>query len=268
MAGALEVDGFDLGQLGLVVHSDLRGWRDGVARLHSSEPLPARLGEVRTTVERQAEGRSLVVTGTQRSVDGTVQSLLDRRDELLYRLDRADEIQVVFSDRADRFFRARLDGRPQVRGLSVAALAQEWHRVEIPLYCEDPRVWEATEDQQVVADTDGDTPLTLGSAPTPPTVEVDQPTFTLTYKTAGGVVVATLQVAGASTTPVTVDMGAQTIVTSNGGEIDTRVAGTEFFQLDPQDGQAYAATPTYPTVAVSSSAGAVSSTWTWRKAWL
>lgn len=244
MAGGLVVDGFDLGDIGLVVQSDLEGWRDSIGRVHQSRARPGRIGEARMTATARAEGRAITVVGYQKGEDRS--TLLARRDELLWRLEGARELEVQFSDDLDRRFLARLNGKVRVEGIQPA-LASGTHRIEIPLYCEDPRAYETSETEVVVGSGDGDVDVPLGSAPVRPSIEVDVASFVLTYRDSSGTVLETLEVDGASATPVTVDMEAETITSSNGSELDNLVDGW-FYSLDPHDGDY--PTSTWPTLAV------------------
>lgn len=251
-SGGLFVDGKDLRDLGLIVQSDLEGWRHSLGRQHQSRGQPGRIGEARLTRTSRAEARRMVVRGYQRAPD--LSTLLARRDELLWRLDGAQDIEVKFSDQLDRRFVARLDGPVRIEGIQPSLTAAK-HRVEIPLRCEDPRAYETSETQVTVGSADGDVDVPLGTAPVEPTIEVDVASFTLTYKSASGEVLETLEVAGASATPVTVDMEAQTITSSNGSEMDALASGW-FFSLAPHDGDY--PTSTWPTLAVDAGTASVS----------
>lgn len=256
--GGIVVDGVDLEDaVGLVVQSDLEGWRNSVARLHQSRARPGRVGEARMTRTPRAEGRRLVVRGYQRAPD--LSTLLSRRDDLLWRLDGVNDVEVKFSDQLDRRFTARLDGNVTIEGLQPS-LSSPKHRVQIPLLCEDPRAYETSETQVTVGSADGDVDVPLGSAPVRPSIEVDVASFIVTYKASDGTVLETLEVDGASATPVTVDMEAETITSSNGSELDNLVDGW-FFALDPHDGDYPSST--WPTLAVDSGTATV----TYRKAY-
>lgn len=258
MAGGMLLDGFDTQDVGFTVISDLSGWRDSVARQIPTAGRPGRLGSLRLTSRIRAPARSTVIRGFQKG--DSVAQLLTRLDELKWRAWNADEIQLVFDDKTDRFFRARLDGKLTVSGIQPA-LSQLVHRIELPMVCDDPRAYSDTQESLSIASTDGDVALPLGTAPTEATIEVDQTSFTLTYKDSSGATVATLEVSGASTQPVTVDMADQTITTANGGEIDVLASG-DFFAFDPHDGDFPASS--WPTLAVSAGTASVS----YRRAWL
>lgn len=256
--GGLRADGFDLASLGVTVTEGLRGWRDGLERTRETAARPGRVLSVPLTRAATTEPRRATVEAVQEADD--VATLLSRRDELMARLDAADRVEVVFDDQPGRFLRARVDGSVRVRGV-VPDLAQTAHQVSIPLVGRDPRWLADAETVVTVGSGDGDVDVPLGTAESLPTIEVSVGTFTLTYKDASGAVVATLGVSGASASPVTVDMEAQTIISANGSELDARVAGSRFFALDPRDGDFAASS--WPTLATDAGTATV----TYRKAW-
>lgn len=258
MAGGLQIDGFDMADIGFTVSSDLDGWRDSVAREIRSSGRPGKLGEIRLTERIRAFSRPITVRGFQTGAD--VSELLSRLDELKWRMWDGDEIQLVFDDQTGRHFKARLDGKISV-GAIQPALSQKAHRIELPMVCDDPRAYETAQQSLSIASTDGDVDLPLGTAPVEASIDVNQTGFTLTYKDSAGNTVATLQVSGASAQPVTVDMADETIITPNGGEIGTLVGG-DHFPFDPFDGDY--PSDTWPTLAVSAGTATV----TYQKAYL
>lgn len=256
---AVIVDGKDLSELGFVVDNGLSGWRNSLSIAQLWRRLPGRVAAIRATAEDQYDAREIVIPGTQ--VADSLAQLKQWEDELKWRLSRG-ELEVKFAEEDTRFYRAWLDGEVQVGGIQPVQ-AQRGHRVRIPLICPDGREWSDTEESVAVADTDGAVDVPLGTALVRPVVTVDLASFTLTYRDSGGTQQAQLQVSGASTTPVTVDMEARTITTANGGEIDTLASG-DFFALDPRDGDYPSST--WPTVELSGGTG--TATFVYRKAYL
>lgn len=253
----LKVDGYDLSTIGFRLTSDLSGWRDRYAADWASSVVPGRIGELLLASDPTIPARQVTLSAYQKAPD--LATLLTYADALKWRL-RPGQHEFILPDQGARILRARVKGPVQFSPVAPA-LAQKTHRIQIPLLCHDPRLLADADTVVAVTNAAGDVDLPLGTAPSSPSISVSVASFTLTYKDSAGATLYTLQVSGASATPVVIDMTARTVTSSAGSEVDA-IVSPRFFDLDPGDGDFLAAA--WPTLACSNG----TATCTYRKAYL
>ena len=160
------------------------------------------------------------------------------------------------------------------RAHPVDALASD---VSVSFLCPDPTWADVT--GQLIGFTSVVSPVPLGTAPSGGVVRIAAPVWSanvtnpvLTYRNAAGVTVQSLSfntTLTAGNDYLEIDLDRQTVVEYQSGvarnAIGDLTAG-EFFVLDPMDGDPFNAS--YPSLAVTSSAGSPSGQWLGAKRWL
>ncbi len=247
------VDGFDLRTLGF--ESDApAGWRDVPPSRLQAIAIPGRAGVSAIADRPQVEARALSLSGIQSASNAA--TLLTQFDQLKRRLSRR-EVQVVFPDRSDRFFRARLES------ISASAIrpafTQRAHHLRILLVCEDPRAHQTTESALAFGAA---TAMPLGDAPVRPVLAIASPSNpVIIYRDAAGLERGRMELTISSASAVTIDCDRLRIVDNAGDPRPEALTGGDFLELDPAD--ANAAGTSWPTLEVTGGAG----TATYRRAW-
>lgn len=235
----ITIDGFETDDIGLIIDSGTKGWRDSVDLSHEHIRVPNKFAWQLSTNEKQTRMRSIVCAGSQWGTD--LADLTANLDELKYRLNKG-EAQIIFADQPGRYYKAYLDGDIEVEGIHPE-MTRFVHEIQIPFICPDPRLYETANQNPTLS---GDTAMPLGTAPVGGVFTVPATTFTLTYKHYDTTTLHTLTVTGASASPVTVDMENESIVAGGVGQTDKITAG-DFFLFDPNDGDQVASE--FPTCA-------------------
>lgn len=247
----VDLDGFDLGQLGFVLETP-SGWGDYMQWRETLAHVADRPDAVSVS-NPQARERLIVLRGTVNG-DSRVE-LISNRDEIWWRL-RGGGIngtgkpyrQIAFADDKTRVFRAMLAESAQLPTVPPS-LTQFTIQAQIPLTCPDPRIFASTD--TVVAFTTA-TALPLWSEASSAKVEVDVATFTITYKDSAGTTIWTIGVNGAANPPITLHLGYDGVINalnSLGVSVlgnltaGSRLAGRLF---DPQHGDI--TVPSWPTI--------------------
>jgi phage-related protein len=255
---SLLVDGFDLGTLNVVVEK-VTGRTGDINSTPQIVTVPGRIGEVVVATAPNVGTRKLSVDLA--AIADSRTALLAVLDELKWRLSPQKLHTFVWVDDQTRECYGYV---ADIRDNPIEPdLLQRATKYRVTIECPDPREY-ATSDTTV--SSIGATPvdLTLGSAPSVPTITVTGAgTFTLTYKNSAATTLKTVTVTGA-TAPVVLDCDAGTVTDAGGNAVPYLSSTSDFpFSFDPQDGDPYAGTPDWPTLECSSgSAEAV-----YRKAW-
>jgi hypothetical protein len=253
---ALFVDGKDTSDLGVVVAPKISGFKSGPEREEVWQRLPDRLDAVRLTAKGQWTPRQIVVRGVVEADTNAI--VRSRVDEVKYRVYKSD-LAIAFNDDVTRQYTCFLDGEPDFDPIGAALVTRRFE-FEIPLIALNPAALAAASTAVTVSSTAGDVDIPLGTAPSIPSISVSSANFTLTYKSSTGGTVASLAVAGATSSPVIVDMDRKKITSTGGGnEIDAMSTGSNFFSLDPiADGDVPSSG--WPTVSVSAGVATVTYT--------
>lgn len=258
---ALLVNGFDTGELGLVVQNDLSGWRDGLAVEGEFSGIPGRVGTVPLAREPETTAREITVAGVQWA--GSNQQLRQRLDRLKARL-YAGTVEVSFSDDPDRFFLANTDD-VTVTGIAPA-LHGEAHEVEISFFVTDPQIYERP--GRVVDFTAARAVVPVGTGTSFPEIHISGPVTdpTVTYRDHRGETVETfgLTVSLGSGQRRVVDMETSQVRDGAGNSVISEWSSGDFFALSPED--AAADEGPFPTLEISPEPGEASARY--RKAWI
>jgi hypothetical protein len=252
---ALYVDGKDTSELGVVVDPLISGFKHGVERKEVWQNLPNRLEAVRLTLKGQYAPRQLVVRGV---VEGATNAQVRARiDDIKYRLTKSG-ITVAFNDDTTRQYTCYLDGVPEFDGRGPDLVTTRFD-FAVPLIALNPAMMAAASTSVTVSAASSDVEIPLGTAPSLPSISVNQTSFTLVYKSSTGGTVASLAVSGAAAQPVIVDMDRKKVSSASGNEIDAMSTGSDFFALDPIAHGDWSSSG-WPTVSVSVGTATVSYT--------
>lgn len=249
----LTLDGVDLSTIGLIL-DDMDGWSDSAPRAHSFVGMPKRREWARVTGKPIYRPRELRLTG---HVEGaTMAAMRTRLHELKYRFSD-NELGLIFSDASTEIMYGWLgDDGIDVSSLGPA-LASRRRRVSIHVVCPDGRIYETITTNSSFGST-ASAAVALGTAPVEPIITVQTATtFDIIYKSSTGGERARFGVSGATGPPFTINMSRQTILnSSNDSQIVSKSSGTDFFALDPFDGDW--TTSAWPTLQISAGTMTVS----------
>lgn len=243
----LTVNTKDLSTIGLILDVP-GGWRHSAPRAHRHIQIPKRRGHLKVTASPVWEPRRLVLTG---HIQGTsLANLRANHREIVSRLSDG-LLTCSFADASTEVFYAYMDeSGVQVEPVG-GALESRRQAVTINLLCPDPRIYENST-TTVSATSTASVACALGTAPVEPVIVTDgATTVSIIYKTSTGGAVATCGITSAAgSAPYTFDMKAQTVLSSSGASVIAALTtGTDFFVLDPFDGDWPSSA--WPTVQVS-----------------
>lgn len=252
---ALTVDGFDLASHGFTI-SKIDGHRSAPERALPVSEVAALHLAILLGTDGTVRPRRLAIQGSQSA--GSVQALTAALEELQWRL-WGKEVALTFSDRPDRFLRARVEllDIPPI----APVLTQRGHQVRLGFICADPR-WHALQVTAVAFGGAGvQTPL--WNAPVSPEIRITGASSpALVYLDGSGAERGRMDFTGL-TIPAGVDLiidtAAMTLTDSAGTNRADALLGGAFLQaLDPRHRVGAA----MPRLAVTSGSG----TATYRKA--
>ena len=255
----LTLDGNDLAvDLGLILNSEMSGWRDMMGVQRSFTRVPDKIAQQQLTVQVQPSPRRIVLRGILEAT--TLAALNTNRDTLKYRLNKG-VLTAVFADEPLRHYLVYPEGPNPISITGIhPSFVQSTEEITISLIAYDPRQYETAPTS--VGPFTSDTAHPLGTMAVGPSFAVTGTTFTLTYKNFAGGTIQTFSITSATgSTPITVDMEAQTVIDNGGVKQDQFITGGDFFLLDPNDGDFEATN--WPTVGCASTV-----TSTYNKAYL
>lgn len=234
------VGGVDLSTLGFELVDPEALW-DSIFVRNETEARPNTWEAVSVTTEPQVDPRTVELQGILTAA--TLAQMNSRIDSLHFAVSGGPMV-LSLSDRPTRVLTVLEHGRAAVRRRRGNRGRYEIVRdVVIPFLAPDPRLYDSTVSQSVALSTVfAATPL--GNARVGPLITGLGATETVEYMSPGGAaVLASIGWAGVAAPPVTLDLKAKTAVDNNGlGIYGDLVAGYEFFELDPHDGDFLSAT--------------------------
>lgn len=247
----------------------------GVQRSYPSIALPGRQGVV-LAAEPETSARLLTISG---SIDPAARTLTARTlaEDRLKQLAYGALIKVIVDD--DETAPRQIDAVCEDLRIApvVHPMVTQVSRFTLTVRCPDPTWYDVT--GQLIGFTSVPSPVPLGTAPSGGLVRIAAPAWSatvtnpvLTYRNAAGVTVQTLGFntsLAAGNDYLEIDLDRLTVVEYQSGVVRNAIGDLtsgQFFALDPMDGDPFSAS--YPSLAVTASAGSPSGQYLGPRRWL